>query len=44
MDPRYLRWDIMVFVVCLLEFFVMGPLCFVVAILYKSEKHVYFIY
>lgn len=38
MDARFLRDDKMVAIVSLGETFVMGPLCIIIALLYKSTK------
>jgi hypothetical protein len=42
MDARFLRDDKFIAVVALGETFVMGPLCIIVALLYKTEKIVSF--
>lgn len=38
MDARFLRDDKMVAIVSIGETFVMGPLCIIIALLYKSSK------
>jgi hypothetical protein len=43
MDARFLRDDKFIAVVALGETFVMGPLCIIVALLYKTEKIVSFL-
>lgn len=43
MDARFLRDDKFIAIVALSETFVMGPLCIIVALLYKTEKIVSFL-
>lgn len=44
MDQRFFKGDDMfIILVCLAEMFLMGPLCIIVALLYKTEKIVFFL-
>lgn len=40
MDTRYYYKDPIVHFICQLEIYVMGPMCLIVAILFKTDKHV----